>query len=183
MDLLSGTITATFSLQTRLSCYLPPSSPPPVPWICPFLPARISTAYPQPGSGLGPGGLCSARRNLSWLCGAQGVSGIVLLWWVAQCVKMLHLLQLGFAGGQGWLWAFTPVGVMPQNHPWCQAGFLLTSAVEDLGWLWPLLLGQARAVLTAASALGWGLFYGKVWKVWLHFFFLQGVGLPLGLTG
>ena len=55
--------------------------------------------------------------------------------------------------------------------------------MEELLWVWPLVSGQARAVLAAAFALGWGLFHGKVWNIWLRFFFLQGTALPLGLTG
>lgn len=49
---------------------------------------------------------------------------------------------------------------------------------EELLWVWPLLLWQARAVLAAAFVLGWGLFHGKVRKIWPRFFFLQGMALP-----
>lgn len=49
-------------------------------------------------------------------------------------------------------------------------------------WVLPLLLGQAGAEPVAASAPGWGLFHGKVGKLWLGFL-LQGRALPLGWAG
>lgn len=36
-------------------------------------------------------------------------------------------------------------------------------------WVSPDLSEQARAALATAFALGWGLFHGKVWKLWLRF--------------
>ena len=98
LALLSGTITAAFSLQIQAELLLAsPAPPPPVSWICPFFPARISTACPQPGSGLGPGGLRSARRSLLRLCRARGCSGLVLPWRLG--VKQLRFPCLSFAGG------------------------------------------------------------------------------------
>lgn len=98
LDLLSGTITAAFSLQIQAELLLAPP-PSPVSWICPFFPARISTVCPQPGSGLGPGGLRSARRSLLQLRGARGCSGLVLPWRLG--VKQLFFPCLSFAGGAG----------------------------------------------------------------------------------
>lgn len=115
LDLLSGTITAAFSLQIRAELVLVLLPPPSISWICLFFPA-----YLQPGSGLGPGGLCSACQSLMWLYGALG-----LLWacaaMVALCGKGLPSLW-SFAGRLGLALGACSGGCrdgMPQNHLWC----------------------------------------------------------------
>lgn len=119
-----------FPSKSRLSCYLPfhHSSPATVSWICPFFPARISTACPQPGLGLGPGGLCLACQSLLQLCGAWACPRLVLP------RRQLHSPHLSFAGGRDGLWAPALVGCgvrMLRNcsRCWCRAGALLAPAV------------------------------------------------------
>lgn len=94
LGLFSGTITTTFSLQIRAELLL--ASPLLLASHC-FLDlllfsARISTACPQHGLGLGPGGLCLARQSLLRLCRAWACPGLVLPCW------QLNSPQPSFAG-------------------------------------------------------------------------------------